>query len=92
MDPFAAPANTPPTISDVADRTIGAGGTTGPLAFTVGDLETPAASLVMSGASSNTALVPMGGIVFGGAGAARTVTVQYFNGAGAMFHSESFVP
>ena len=38
-------------------------------------METPAASLTVAGASSNTALVPLANIVFGGSGASRTVTV-----------------
>ncbi len=64
-----------PTISDIADQTIAEDGTTGALAFTVGDMETAAADLVVSGGSSNTALVPNANIVFGGSGANRTVTV-----------------
>ena len=71
----ATSGNTPPTISDVADRTSPGGGTVGPLAFTVGDAETPAGSLTVTAASSNTALVPLSGIALGGSGANRTVTV-----------------
>jgi hypothetical protein len=67
--------NTPPTISDITNQTINEDGATGALAFTIGDGETPAASLTLSGSSSNTALVPNANIVFGGAGASRTVTV-----------------
>jgi hypothetical protein len=69
------PVNDAPTISDVANQTINPGGTAGPLAFTVGDIETVAASLTVTGSSSNTTLVPHGNIVFGGTGANRTVTV-----------------
>ena len=64
-----------PTISDVTNLTIAANTSTEPLPFTVGDAETPADSLTLTGASSNTALVPTNRIVFGGSGAARTVTV-----------------
>ncbi|HXJ76522.1 MAG TPA: Ig-like domain-containing protein, partial [Candidatus Dormibacteraeota bacterium] len=67
--------NTPPTISDVTDRTINEDGSTGALNFTVGDAESSAASLTVSGNSSNPALVPSANIVFGGSGANRTVTV-----------------
>ena len=67
--------NDAPTISDIANLTISRNGTTGPLSFTVGDVETPAGSLTMSGSSNNTTLVPNGNIVFGGSGANRTVTV-----------------
>lgn len=69
------PANTPPSISNIADRVINEDGTTGPVAFTVGDVETPAGNLTLSFNSTNTALVPVGNIVLGGSGANRTVTV-----------------
>lgn len=65
----------PPTIGNIADQTIDVGGTTGPLAFTVGDMETPPAQLTLSGTSSNTSLIPNANIVFGGSGTDRTVTV-----------------
>ncbi|MGH7959480.1 MAG: Ig-like domain-containing protein, partial [Opitutaceae bacterium] len=67
--------NTPPTITNIADQTITAGGNTGALAFTVGDAETAAGSLTLTKGSSNTTLVPTANIVFGGSGANRTVTV-----------------
>lgn len=67
--------NTAPTIGDIADQTINANGNTGALAFTIGDAETAAGSLTLSGSSSNPTLVPSGNIVFGGSGASRTVTV-----------------
>ena len=50
-------------------------GATGALAVTIGDAETPAASLSLSAASSNLALVPVANIIFGGSGANRTVTI-----------------
>ena len=62
-----------PTLSGIANQTIFTNGTAGPLAITVGD-EQPA-TVVLSGHSSNQALVPDASIVFGGSGAARTVTV-----------------
>ena len=68
-------ANDPPTISDVADQTVAEDTATAALPFTVGDVETAAASLVVTGSSSNLALVPDANIVLGGSGAARTVTV-----------------
>src|SRR5262249_25673486 len=37
--------NTPPTISDITDKTTSAGVSTGPIPFTVGDIETPVGSL-----------------------------------------------
>jgi hypothetical protein len=64
-----------PTISSLANQTTSIGVAVGPLAVTVGDVETAAASLTLSGGSSNAVLVPVANIVFAGAGSARTVTV-----------------
>jgi hypothetical protein len=68
-------ANTNPTISDITDQTITQDTSTGALTFTVGDAETDAASLNVSGTSDNQTLVPDTNITFGGSGASRTVTV-----------------
>jgi autotransporter-associated beta strand protein len=65
----------PPTVSDVTNVTILANTSTEAIPVTVGDVETPAASLSLIGASSNVTLVPHTNIVFGGSGANRTVTV-----------------
>src|SRR6185503_3495217 len=48
---------------------------TGPIAFTVGDAETTAGNLTLSGSSSNPTVAPNANIVFGGSGANRTVNV-----------------
>jgi hypothetical protein len=68
-------ANTAPTISDITDRSVDEGASTGAVAFTVGDAQTAAGSLGVSATSSNTALVPSANIVLAGSGANRTVTV-----------------
>ncbi len=68
--------NDQPTISAVANQTISEDGATSALAFTVGDTESAATLLTMSGASSNQTLVPDANIVFGGSGASRNVTVM----------------
>jgi hypothetical protein len=68
-------ANSPPTISDVPGQLTPQDTTLGPIPFTVGDAETPAASLTVTAASSNPGLLPLSGIVLGGAGASRTVTL-----------------
>lgn len=73
--PGVPPANTAPTISAIADRTVAEDGATGALAFTVADAETAAASLTVTRASSNTTLVPTANVVLGGSGANRTVSV-----------------
>ncbi len=67
--------NNPPTISDVPNQLTSPGTAVGPVPFAIEDEETPADALTLSTASSDTALVPVGNIVFGGSGANRTVTV-----------------
>ncbi len=67
--------NAAPTISAISDLSVPSGGNTGVLAFSVGDTQSAASSLTLTGGSSNLTLVPIGNIVFGGSGANRTVTV-----------------
>ncbi len=69
--------NSSPTISDVANQTINEDTDTGALPFSVGDAETPAASLIVSASSSNTALIPnqLANLQLGGSGANRSITV-----------------
>lgn len=69
--------NTPPTITSIAPQVISEDGATAALAFTVGDSETPAGSLIVTASSSNTTLVPNlpANLTLGGTGAARTLTV-----------------
>jgi len=64
-----------PTISGITDQTILENSNTGALAFTIGDVETPASGLNVSGVSSNTTLVTDANIVFAGNAEDRTVTV-----------------
>jgi uncharacterized repeat protein (TIGR01451 family) len=68
--------NDPPGITDIPAQTLAEDGTLGPLNFTIGDVETAAASLNVSAASSNPALIPNANIQLGGSGANRTVTVR----------------
>jgi len=67
--------NHPPTIANIADQIINEDGAISGLAFVVGDLETAAGSLILSATSSNTNLVPLLNITFGGSGSNRTVNV-----------------
>ncbi len=67
--------NTAPTISAIAPQTMAEDTGTGALGVAVGDTETAAGSLTLSGSTSNATLVPAANIVFGGSGTARTVTV-----------------
>ncbi|MBX3743739.1 MAG: tandem-95 repeat protein [Verrucomicrobiae bacterium] len=67
--------NDNPTISPIANRVIEEGTDTGPIPFIIDDEETPAGSLFVSALSSDTRLVPPSGLVFGGSGPNRTLTV-----------------
>ena len=67
--------NTPPTISSITNRVIAMDTATPAIPFTVGDAETPAANLTVSGSSDNPTLVQPAGIVFGGSDGNRTVTI-----------------
>ncbi len=64
-----------PTISAIADQITDEDTPTGPLSFTIADMETPATSLTVSGSSSNTTLIPSSNIVFGGSGSSRIITL-----------------
>jgi autotransporter-associated beta strand protein len=65
----------PPTISDITDRDVPVNGSTGPIPFTIGDADSPAANLILSGHSSDQTIVPDANISFGGSDSNRTVTV-----------------
>ena len=67
--------NSAPTISTLINRVIDYNSTTGSLAFTVGDAQTLAQNLVVTATSNNSTLLPAGGIVLGGSGANRTLTL-----------------
>jgi len=67
------PANTRPSISPIPDQIVRAGSSLPPISFTVGDAETPAGDLYVSGEFSNPNLIQ--DLTFGGSGSSRTVTV-----------------
>lgn len=67
--------NDAPVISDIGDQAIEEDVVSGPISFTLNDLETSAGSLTLSANSSNSLLVPAANVVFGGSGANRTVTI-----------------
>src|SRR5207248_5158777 len=68
------PVNDPPSISSVADQGMDEDTVLGPISFTVSDVES-VSDLVLSASASNTGLVSSAGIVFGGSGSSRTLTV-----------------
>ena len=67
--------NAPPVIGTVTNRSISVNANTGAIGFGVGDLETAPQHLLLSVASSNTGVIQNAGIVLGGSGTNRTVTV-----------------
>jgi len=67
--------NDPPSISSIADLTIPQGSSTGPISFTVADLETPATNLQVSAIASNSVLIPPEGLALSGNDSARAITV-----------------
>jgi len=70
-----ATGNTSPTISTIPNQSVRVNEALLDVPFTVGDVETPAAELLVTGASSNQDLVLDAAITFGGSGADRTLTV-----------------
>jgi len=65
----------PLIISSIPDQVLDANSVTGSLPFTMSDAQTAASNLVVSATSSNLALVPLSGVILGGSGPNRTVTV-----------------
>jgi hypothetical protein len=68
--------NDRPTITNIPDRAATTDTPIGPLVFTIGDVDNPMASLLVTATSSNPALVPVTGAVFAGTTANRTVTIN----------------
>lgn len=64
-----------PTLTPIANQAIQEDGNTGAIAFTIGDVETPVASLTVTATSNNTTLVPNSNIVITGTGSNRTIQV-----------------
>ncbi|MEI9863797.1 MAG: hypothetical protein WDN00_04435 [Limisphaerales bacterium] len=75
-----AGANTAPTISPIPNQSTPANTAVGPINFIIGDAESPASSLILSNASSDTALIPTANIIFGGSDENRTVTITPASG------------
>lgn len=70
------PANSSPVISGLVRVNMLAGGLAGPIPFGVHDAETPAADLQVSASAANSLLVPESGVVLGGTGTNRTMTIS----------------
>ena len=72
---YTTGTNVAPVISNVTDQVVNANISTAALPFTISDWETPAGSLTVSAASSNTTLLPLVNIALGGSVGNRTVTL-----------------
>jgi VCBS repeat-containing protein len=72
--------NDTPTVTVAAGGTCGGNDHSGTVNLAVADVEGQAAGLTLSIASSNPVLVPSDNVVFGGSGAARTMTVNAVDG------------
>jgi hypothetical protein len=69
------PVNDRPTVSAIANASIDEDTALGNLLFTVGDVETAADHLILAVATSNQGLLPDSGIMLGGSGASRTLSL-----------------
>jgi hypothetical protein len=73
---FEVAVNMPPTLANIADVFIPVSTASPAIPLTIGDPDTPLGTLTVTAVfSDNSALVPIGNIVFGGAGANRTMTI-----------------
>lgn len=64
--------NDAPTLSKIPDQIVPEDASLPAIPFTVGDVETPAASLIVSAMSSDSDVLPPDAIVLGGEGSTRT--------------------
>jgi len=67
--------NDVPTISNILNQATLINVPTGNIPFTVGDVETPVASLTVTATSNNQSLVPDANITLGGGGGGRTIQI-----------------
>jgi hypothetical protein len=70
-----APVNVAPSISGIPDRTSNQDTVVGPIEFSIGDRETDASMLTVTATADGASVVPADGIVLGGTGAVRSITL-----------------
>ncbi len=75
LDFKAIGTNTLPTITAIPDQIINENTATPPLAFVIGDAETPAATLAVYANANNSVLVPASGLSLSGSGTHRSLVV-----------------
>ena len=69
------PVNDAPTVAQIGSQTTAEDTTLGPISILVGDVDSPLDSLIVTAVSSNQTVIPNSGIVLGGSGANRTITI-----------------
>ncbi len=74
-------ANTPPSVSALADVAVPVDTVVGPLAFTIGDAQSAASALVVSALSLDIGIVPPANIALAGSAANRSVQLTPAAGA-----------
>ncbi|MEN9990333.1 MAG: hypothetical protein RLZZ224_35, partial [Verrucomicrobiota bacterium] len=70
------PVNDAPTIPPILNRVINEDLSTGAIAFTLRDIDSPLTALQVSATSSNSELVPNGAMILAGTTASRTITIR----------------
>jgi hypothetical protein len=68
-------ANTPPVLSAITDRTVDQDTVLGPIEFGIDDRESGAGALTVTAVADGTSVFPADGVVLGGSGTARTLTL-----------------
>ena len=76
MPPPPPPANTAPSLSGITNKVSNQDTVVGPIEFSIGDRESDAASLMVGATADGTAVVPADGVVLGGSGAVRNITLR----------------
>jgi hypothetical protein len=72
--------NHPPSISALGNVTVAESSPVAPIAFTIGDVETPASALSVSATASNNGLLPPSSIVLTGSDSNRTLVLTPVSG------------
>lgn len=70
-----SPINDAPTLTSISDINIAEDSTSSPITFTIDDVDSPLATLIVIAGSDNPTLFPTAGVVLGGSGANRTLTL-----------------
>ncbi|HXJ72778.1 MAG TPA: immunoglobulin domain-containing protein, partial [Candidatus Dormibacteraeota bacterium] len=69
------PVNDPPTLNGLTSVTLQANTSSGPLPFTINDVDSDVALVTVQASSSLPSLLPPGALILSGSGANRTITI-----------------